>query len=322
VTRSTEGGDPADIPAPRWDLALLPAATPRAWLETHLRSFFRPLVDNQVEHRRVGVADLIADDARVLRSLHDHLVAGGASPRAAATYLSGWFGGLAATAIGYGLLGSGAGFAVDPAAIRWLVHPNSWTDAVELGDAAVVVPPNHPWSGRQRAIVLDDPAERRERIVAALVDTVRPIVEACHGLARVGKVGLWNEVGDGFAGALVDPSPIPVTEARAVTLRELIGTPRAPWKARAVMHVVETGYGAIVVMQKGGCCLAFTSSNEDAAAEGLDEEHREYEERFPDEPGAPGYCANCPRRALADCERRQVWWRTRELRREAAKATA
>jgi hypothetical protein len=296
---------------------LLPAATPAAWLDTHLLRSFSTYVEatrEGVPHRSLGVDEVLADDALVLRELRDLLTAEGATPRAAATNLAGWFGGLAATALGYAFVGSGAGFLVNPATIRWMVHPDGWSDAVELGDVTSVVPPGHPWSGLANVLVIDDVIERRARVAAALVEAVRPVIDACHGLARVGKAGMWNEVGDGFASALVYQATIPVTEPDVEAMRALIATPGVPWKARATLRVVTTDHGRVCVMQKGGCCLVFTGDY-DHDDEELDDDRRAYRDRFSDPPGAPNYCVNCPRRDFADCQARQLWWRARELER-------
>ena len=290
----------------------LPAGTPAAWLDTHLVRFFASAeASDRATHRSLGVDDVLADDARVLRELRDALTAEGATSRAAATYLAGWFGGLAATALGYAFVGSGAGFLVDPATIRWLLHPDGWTDTVELGEVTSAVAPGHPWSGLPNVLVIDDASERRARMVTALVEAVQPMMEACRGLARVGKVGLWNEVGDGFASVLAYQATIPVTEPDVETLRALIAVPGVPWKARATLRVVPTEHGQVCVMQKGGCCLVFTGTYGLDDAD-LDDDHRDYLERFSDPPGVPDYCTNGPRREFADCQARQLWWRARE----------
>ena len=262
--------------------------------------------------------DVLADDAAVLRELRDRLVRDGATPRSAATFLASWFGGLVASAVGYAWLGSGAAFLVDRAGIRWSLHPDGWTDAVELGDVTAVVAPDHPWAGQPRVLVVDEAADRRARVVDALVEGVRPVIEACHGLARVGKVGLWNEVGDGFASALVYQSAIPVTHAGVVAVGALIAAPGAPWKAQASVRVVSTDHGPVCLMRKGGCCLVFTGAYDHTDGD-LDDDYRAYLERFPEQPGAPGYCVTCPRRDVADGEARQLWWAARkDARSEAA----
>jgi hypothetical protein len=247
-------------------------------------------------------------------------VADGTPPAAAATYLAGWFGGIVASSVGYALAGSGAWFVVDPDRVRWTLDPSGhWPEAVWLGGATALLPPGHVWTGRPGTRVVADVGERRRRAADAVRRAVDPIIGACHGLARVGRVGLWNEVADGFVGGVVDAPEVRADEAMLAELLALANLSGSPWRGRSVAYLVGTELGPICVMRKGGCCLAFTvTPTADEREDELDEDDRSYLRRFPEGPDDPGYCSNCVRRTVPDCEARQVWWRLRERRREVA----
>lgn len=229
-----------------------------------------------------------------LPALRDRLVRDGATPTAAATYLAGWFGGGAAGEVARSLLETGACPLAGRDTIRWRVTDDGLPESVVLLGVPLVV-------------AAADAA-------GALIDAVRPVIDGCHRLGHVGRPGLWNEVADGFAYALTDLPDRADHRAAIATVRRLTALPGAPWRARPVVQLTPTSAGPISVVQKGGCCLAFTGSYEvDPAA--LDEVDRAYGERFRDAPGAPDYCTTCPRRSFADCEARQVWWHERQRER-------
>src|SRR3546814_15547525 len=81
------------------------------------------------------MADLLADDASMLRSFHAGIVAQGTPPPAAATYLAAWLPGALARAVGYALATTGAGFPLPGAAAGALgfpLHPAGWPLQLEL----------------------------------------------------------------------------------------------------------------------------------------------------------------------------------------------
>ncbi len=112
------------------------APTPAAWLATDLAAHFDarggPLdgADESNARRWYSLDQLLADDAAVLHSIHEQLMAIEKLPaRAASTYLASWIGGGLADAIGFalakcrrGLLGDSAGRALAPKC-RWMDGP-------------------------------------------------------------------------------------------------------------------------------------------------------------------------------------------------------
>lgn len=241
--------------------------------------------------RRLGVAGLLADEGKVLRDMRDRLVTDGASPQGAATALAGWFGGQLASAIASEWLVSGVGPVVDPRHVRWTVHPDLWVDGVDLGASRNV-------------------ASEHRVVVSAMVEAVDPIIEACARLARVGRPGLWNEVGDGFAYPSVFDPPVRVTRAHLEAVEALLSVPGHPWRARPSMRMEGDALDGHVVLRKGGCCLAFTGSYPQPTDP--DDDERAYAEAFPARADDPDYCVTCPRRTFADCAARQRWWRARD----------
>lgn len=280
---------------------IVPAPTPDAWIKAHLGA--------------VGgttVADLLTDDDARLRALHGDLVAAGASSRCAAKLLAGALGGTAGAAVAYAAVAADAGFVLDRAQVRWRMHPDGWCEGLELGSPLALVAPEHPWSGLPGTATVADEAERRARTVAGLVDVVTPLNEALAGIARLGLPGLWAEVADGLAGALVDQADVPVTETTLAALRAMVDADGAPWRARPSVWAVDLDFGTVCVLRKGGCCLAYTHAGSDDPEDEDDEDHRLFRASFPVAPGAPHYCPSCVLQPRAACEAQQVWWRTRE----------
>jgi hypothetical protein len=184
----------------------------------------------------------------------------------------------------------------------------------------MVVAPGHPSSVDPRVRVAEDETARDEAVATALIEAVRPLIEACHRLGRVGRPGLWKEIADGFAYALTDPrAGEEVTTRSSDTVMRLVAAAGAPWRRRPTITIASTVAGPFCVLQKGGCCLAFTGDYRGDPAS-LDE--RAYAERFPGPPDAPDYCTTCPRRSFPDCEARQVWWHVRERVTTAVQASA
>lgn len=262
---------------------------------------------------RVGLADLVADHAARLRVAHERIVAQGTPGQAAAHYLGDWFAGSVAGAVGFGLAAGGCGFVVDPEELRWRTDPEEgWPEAVALGRLrSTLVLPAHPWAGRADVEVVDTAGEVIDRSMQAVVDAVGAVIEACRTLARVGRPGMWNEVGDGVGSLLGHQDLVAVTPAMVEVLEAAVRVDGVPWKARPSFRLPQGRSGPRFVLQKGGCCLAYTREEWPAepADEDLDDALRAYRDAFPNPlPGEPWYCSNCSFRAAEDCDARVVLW--------------
>jgi hypothetical protein len=147
--------------------------------------------------------------------------------------------------------------------------------------------------------------------VGALVAATTPLVDACHRLAPIGRVGLWNEVGD-LLGLAVDEGGRADEAARRL-LAAAVAVPGTPWRATPALRVVDDEVlGPTVVRRKGGCCLAYKCDHDDSDA--TDPDHVAYVARFGDE--APHYCNTCKFRDHDDSAARQLFWRRLEHRRQ------
>jgi hypothetical protein len=305
-------------PGPDAPLALslvLPGPGPEAWIAEHLAACYRDRESGS--GAAVSVDDVLAQDAAVLVAAHRRLTEAGTPPQAAATYLSGWFGGALAEATGFVLATAGAGLLFDRHIVRLTLHSDGWPERVDP-PARMVVARDHPWSGRADVIVVDTPGEVVRLAVESLVAAATPLVEACKGLARVGRPGLWNEVGDRLGGAVASHQlDVPVTPAMVRVLAAATSVPGVPWRARPRLAFASSAVlGRVHVAQKGGCCLAYT-----APPLTTDEERAQDDWRgFADVPGAPRYCSTCSLRPAGDCDARQVLWLEQERSRRLAAA--
>jgi len=284
-----------------------------SWLATHLAARWATRVQPGVAARLVTLTAVLADDASALRGLHGRLVDDGVPGPAAATHLADWFAGSVASAVGFGLAVGAAGFL--PAGPRTVLHlhPDGWPMRVDL-PPQVVVAAGHPWSGHAGVEVVTDHGAVVRRAVGALVDAAEPVVQACRGLARVGRAGLWNEVADGLGAALAHQDAVVVTDPMVATLEAAITGPGVPWRARPTLGFVDSpALGRVHVVQKGGCCLAYTRpvADEPADEPDLDPDRRDFLARFPVRPGEPAYCTTCSFREPGDAAARQVFWRER-----------
>ena len=262
----------------------LVAPDPAAWLGTHLAARYAERAeDDDAPAQVVAFGDLVADGAAVLRELRDRLEGRGAPGPVAATYLAGWFAGSLADVVGFGLVAGDCGFIVAVDEVRWHLHPDGWPTGVDVPPCAVV-PDGHAFAG-QPGVEVGDPVERG---VAALVDACAPIVEECHRLAKVGRAGLWNEVGDALGTALAFQFLVPPTDERVALLAAAVDRPGVPWRARPRLGFAPSAQlGRVHVAQKGGCCLYYTRPDAD-----------------PDD----RYCSTCSRRDPDECDARQVAW--------------
>lgn len=303
--------------APPLELELvLDAPDPRAWLDTHLRARFDDW-EEEAELDAPGqiktAADLLADDAALIRTAHARLVADGTPAPAAATYLADWYAGAVAGAVGYALATTGAGFLLSQStgAVRFHLHPDGWPYRVELPPHAVVLA-DHPWASRAATEIAASHSELLASTVHGLTTAVRPIIDACHRMARVGAAGLWNEVADSLGKAVAFQHVVPPTPAMLAILEAAVAVEGAPWKTRPRLGFAPSDtLGEVHVAQKGGCCLAYTAPAEDVPSADdptLTPYHRAYLTRFPVDPDQPRYCSTCSFRHPADATARQVFW--------------
>jgi hypothetical protein len=299
----------------------LPGPGPDVWLAEHLAGQYDKWASG-ASGSPVSVDGIVANGAEVLAAAHRRLVAAGTPAPAAAIYLAGWFGGALADATGFVLAAAGAGLLVDPGTVRLTLHPGGWPERVHPAPR-VVVAGDHPWAARPPApetgaevTVVERPEQVVRAAVEALVATATPLVEACRGLARVGRAGLWNEIGDRLGAALAFVQlDLPVTPAMVRILAAATSAPGVPWRARPRLGFAASALlGRVHVVQKGGCCLAYTApppSPEDAGR--MDDERG-----FADLPGTPHYCSTCSFRPAGDCDARQILWLEQEHARRLA----
>jgi hypothetical protein len=277
---------------------IIAADSPRDWLDTQLAAWF-VYYEPDVEHRIVDLGELTGG---MLAELHERVTRERAPRKAAAKYLTAWFGGVIARALGFAAVGTGACF--EPGdGVRWHVHPGGWAARLELGDALALVPEGHAWSGLPGTETVASEAERHARAVAALVAVARPLLDTLRPLSGLGSPGLWAEVGDGFGEALAFQSTLPVSADSLAVVRGLADAAGAPWKTQPELWPVPGDERTVCVMQKGGCCLAYTEPAADAPE---DEETRLLREHV-GENGGPRYCSNCSLRPAESCEAHQVW---------------
>jgi hypothetical protein len=291
---------------------LLPAATPQEWLATHLdrsmRSHEEPGYD-EATRTWLTVADVLADDHAHLRRERARLgEEDGAPAVAAAKWLTGWYAGGIAHAIGYTYAFASAALLVDVDRIRFGLHADGWAQLVDLGDVEagdleVVVAEGHPWEGQPGVRTVADADALAASAVGSLVGASRPLLTAVRRLGKVGFTALWAEVADGLAlGCLYDLS----------RLEGLLRTPGAPWRAVPELELRTTASGPAYVGRKGGCCLAYQCTHPAQDDEHLDERGRARLERFPAESPETSYCDTCSLRDLDDCVERQLFWRDEE----------
>jgi hypothetical protein len=289
---------------------ILPGSGPEAWLAEHLAG--RHVARESGSGSPVSLHDVLADGAALLVAAHRRLTADGTPGPAAATYLAGWFAGAVADVTGFVLATAGAGLLLDRDTVRLTLHPDGWPERVDPA-GHMVVARDHPWATRRDVAVVEAPEDVVRAAVEALVAVTAPLIEACRGLARVGRVGLWNEVGDRLGAALAFQLDIPVMPAMAQVLEAACSLPGVPWRARPRLVFTSSALlGTVHVAQKGGCCLAHTAPPPAAADEAAVVDWQGYA----DLPGTPRYCSTCSQRPAPDCDARQVRWLEQTTRRD------
>ncbi len=296
-----------------------PTGGPGEWAAAVLQQRYDRWADHDADGepapgRWMSVGDVVAGGCRWLRELHPTVMSEyTAPPDTAATYLAGWYAGALADVVGYGLATAGAGIVLRPEAVRLRVHPDGWVDRIELDLPTAVVPDGHPWAGRPDVDVVDAD-EMLRRCVTALIEVVAPIVDGCHGLARVGRVGLWNEVADHLG--LAFDEAVPAVESVRDLLLASVAVPDVPWRARPRIEIVDDEVlGPALIRRKGGCCLAYQCDHDAGADEIVDPDRLAFRERFGADTHGPHYCTTCKFRDPDDSRDRQLFWRRLEFQR-------
>jgi hypothetical protein len=287
---------------------ILPAASPGRWWQQHHAVVFPHHDAGQVgPYLLIGTEELVSE---VLPALVERLVADGTPRPAAGTYLAGWYAGLAGSFLGLSLVATGAGYLMRPESTRWWRHPEGYPDALVLAEETrVAVLPGHRWSGRAEAHPVASGTELAGLAVAALVETVDPVIDALQGLTRAGRTGLWHQVADSIGSALVHQDALEVTAESVALLHGLLAAPAGPWRRRPRVELLHTAHGVVCVSQKGGCCLAYTETGGEEAAQ--DEDHAAFRAAFPRAHDQPNYCVTCRFRPYDESVRMQLWWRER-----------
>lgn len=299
---------------------LLRAETPQGWLATHLDPLLRKHdAPGFVESTRVwrSRADVLADDAAVLRAEHARVMAEDGAPAvAAAKWVTDWYAGRLASAVGYLYAYGSATAVVDPDRVRFGLHPDGWVQLVDLGDPLIVVLADHPWAGYDGVRVAADDAE----LARLLIDSVRtlgePIVEAARGLAKVGRNALWAEVADALGMSIVHDLDSPVDGTLAARIVAALRSPAAPWRTHPEVWLIEHRGVPTYVGRKGGCCLAYQCAPPTATTASevpSDAREQAWLARFPTVAGEPDYCSTCSLRDVDGCVERQLFWRDQEL---------
>lgn len=247
------------------------AETAQLWFDLHLESHLAVFEAEPVDETSriwVSEAQLLAGDAAFLRAAqHRILDSSGGTPQMAAKWLVGWYAGKVADAVGFVLATGRAGVLVDTRPLRWRTHPDGWADRVSVDGCTVLVGPEHSWAGDDGVEVVAGEAELITRTVDSLVRAVRPVVEAVHGIARVGARSLWAEVADGFGLSPVHHPGLPVDEVVVGRLRAALSAPGVPWRVSPTLRAVSAPWGPVYLGQKGGCCLAYQRSTAESTAE-------------------------------------------------------
>lgn len=295
---------------------LLAAATPQAWLSTHLPAHFtRHDTDSppDLDHQWFPAAALLADDAAFLRRTHARLCANdGATPAAAAKWVAGWFPGALADAVGFTLATAAAALLLDGGAVRWRMNPGGWPDLVDPAGSSVAVAAGHPWSGLPGVLTLADDVEVAALAVSTLNAVCEPLVLACRRLARVGANALWAEVADRFGLAMLFDRDLPVQPDAVRRVRLGLAAADARWRQTPDLRVSDVDGRPEYLGRKAGCCLAYQCPpGPEFDLHALEEKDRAYYTRFPPST-EPRYCSTCSLRDLADCEDRLSLWMTLE----------
>lgn len=198
----------------------------------------------------------------------------------AAMYLANWTAGRVAAAVGLTALVHDAGLRVDPDGPRWHITDSGHVDGFDLGDATILVESDHHWATEDRVASVDSDLE--QTVIESLATCLDPLARALATVGRVGRTGVWTEIGDALvlAGCLrADVVPDPAGLGR---VERLASVDVAPWRRRADLATDTLSGVPVCVGRKAGCCLAYTAGGD--------------------------YCSTCRFRSMDDCGRRQLDW--------------
>lgn len=280
-------------------------SVPADWFDRDLLATV-PAVINSAEGDAYQIEDLTDGDDALLRQLHARAREGfGAPADTAATFLTIWTMGAVANAIGATWALADVGLIVDPATVQFVAGDDTPIAGVRLGAVESVVGPSHPWAGAPGVQVVADRNERATRVVRALVATSEPFVDAVRRCARVGRPGLWNQIGDGLVDWLTYRTQPPVNDPIVDAVRELAINRERRWKTTPTAWTITTPTGPAFAVQKGGCCLEYRYAT---AADFTGDEGAAFLAEFPIEPGERVTCNTCCLRATSDAETRQRFW--------------
>jgi ferric iron reductase protein FhuF len=199
----------------------------------------------------------------------DHLQAGVADGHVdvAASYLTGWLGGLVVGTVATALAEVGCTWAVGPETVAVHRHVDGWFDAIAVAGAPIGPP--------------DDLATLRARAAAGAAGALDPVFRAVRSRAPFGRAGMWGAVADRVTVAAVERArdagqdPCPAFHQATAFVDALARHVRIG--ARPALCSVPSPDGRAPFVVRGTCCLAYK------AARGLD----------PDE----ARCTDCPLRA-------------------------
>jgi hypothetical protein len=182
---------------------------------------------------------------------------------------------VAATAVGgalvHGVLGRVTAALVldrrawDVRAGHLAVHPD--TERVAVRDASLLVLPDDPAAGHPDAEVLPDLPALLDRVAAAAVATLRPLLDAVRAATRYGLVPLWNSAADAvrgaaayaplYAGAEREPA-----RALGAALVDALAAHGARIRDRGGQEPVEWGDETYAVPVRAACCLYYKTEPE------------------------------------------------------------
>lgn len=183
--------------------------------------------------------------------------------------MTAWIGGTLAAALARSVVVGGVAPLIG-GDTQWSRHPGGWFDGVYLGAGP------HPSA---TSTTVDASLE-------SMVRALMPVVSVLHELASIGEVGLWNEVADGLVTWAVDDAWLRPTQEVVDGLDALVRWDGAPWRASPRVELLDGLRGALVVVQKGGCCLVHTLVPSSAD-------------------GERAWCSNCSLRSWEDCVTRR-----------------
>jgi hypothetical protein len=158
----------------------------------------------------------------------------------------------------------------DVHAARLAVYPDSDgypAGRVAVSDESLLVLPDDPAAGHADVEVLPDLPALLDRVAAAAVATLRPLLDAVRAATRYGLVPLWNSAADAvrgaatyaplYAGAEREPA-----RALAAALVDALAAHGARIRDRGGQEPVEWGAETYAVPVRAACCLYYKTEPE------------------------------------------------------------